>query len=244
MANARDTGGLAVAGGGVTRHGVLYRSDQPLPGDRRPDLAPWPPALVVDLRSAHELGAPHPLAGLASTIFSVAVMDEAEPARFGFGPGQPHPDPVRGHALLYARMLEQAGSQFARIATTVAGAPGPALVHCAAGKDRTGVTIAVLLSAVGVVPEDIIADYQRTSANAPALVERLVQAQPEDRRAQRREQLLAMLPGTLSATPRGAIEVGIGELARHQHGAAGWLVDHGLPAAALELLRERVVGRG
>jgi protein-tyrosine phosphatase len=238
MANIRDVGGLVVEGGGAVRSGVLYRSDQPLPGDRVPDLDPWPPSAIIDLRSPHELRAPHPLTGVTPKIVSVAVMDEAEPARIGLGPGQP--DLARRHGRLYARMLELSGRNFATIAATVAEASGPTLVHCAAGKDRTGVTIAVLLSAVGVLPREIVADYQVTAANAPALFERLVIAEPEASRRQRRERLLAM-HGVLSTTPHEAIEGVISELADHPSGAGGWLVDNGLSRTQLELLRERLV---
>jgi protein-tyrosine phosphatase len=238
MANVRDTGGLTVEGGGTIRPGVLYRSDQPLPGDQMPNLDPWPPAAIVDLRSAHELRTPHPLAGVTPTILSLAVMDEAEPARVGIAPGQP--DITHLHGRLYKRMLEQSGRQFATIAATVAQAPGPTLVHCAAGKDRTGVTVAVLLSAVGVLPREIVADYQMTAANAPALLERLVIAEPEASRRQRRERLLAM-NGVLASTPGEAIEVVISELTGHPDGAGGWLVDNGLSPTQLRLLRERLV---
>ena len=238
MANIRDIGGLLVEGGGAIRSGVLYRSDQPLPGDQTPDLDPWPPAAIVDLRSPHELRAPHPLAGVTPKILSVAVMDEAEPARIGIGPGQP--DIARRHARLYARMLERSGRDFATIAAAVAEACGPTLVHCAAGKDRTGVTIAILLTAVGVLPQEIVADYQVTTSNAPALLERLVIAEPEARRRQRRERLLA-IDGVLSTTPREAIQVVISELTGHPDGAGGWLVDNGLSPAQLELLRECLV---
>ena len=238
MANVRDVGGLIVEGGGAIRSGVLYRSDQPLPGDQVPDLDPWPPTAVVDLRSPHELRAPHPLADVASKIFGVAVMDEAEPARIGIGPSQP--DIARRHGRLYVRMLERSGRDFATIAAAVAEASGPTLVHCAAGKDRTGVTIAVLLSAAGVLPQEIVADYQVTAENAPALFERLVIAEPEASRRQRRERLLAM-HGVLAMTPREAIEGVISKLTGHPNGAGGWLVDNGLSPAQLELLRERLI---
>jgi hypothetical protein len=243
MANVRDTGGLRVRDGGVIRTGVLYRSDQPLPGDQSPDLDPWPPAAAVDLRSPHEIHGPHPLAGVTPTILAVSVMDEAEPARIGFGPGQSRPSQpelVHRHTRLYARMVEQSGGNFALIAATVAEASGPTLVHCAAGKDRTGVTIAVLLSAVGVLPQEIVADYQRTRVNAPALIDRLVFAEPAERRRQRRERLLAT-NGALSTTPREAMEGVLSTVSGHPGGTGGWLVSNGLAPAQLELLRERMV---
>ncbi len=51
-------------------------------------------------------------------------------------------------------------------------APAPLLVHCAAGKDRTGIAVAVLLAA-GIPRPVILRDYRRSSANLPALARRL-----------------------------------------------------------------------
>ncbi len=65
------------------------------------------------------------------------------------------------HYLDYLRL---AGDSVARALHLLAQpAAGPALFHCAAGKDRTGMLAALLLSLVGVHPEAIIADYVQTN---------------------------------------------------------------------------------
>ena len=56
---------------------------------------------------------------------------------------------------------------------SVARSEGAALVHCAAGKDRTGVVVAVALRAVGVRPEAVIADYAATGERIGPLLARL-----------------------------------------------------------------------
>lgn len=66
---------------------------------------------------------------------------------------------------LYAFMSATAGPAIAATVSALA-APGalPALVHCAVGKDRTGVTVATLLSALGVADAHIVADYHLSNA--------------------------------------------------------------------------------
>jgi protein tyrosine/serine phosphatase len=55
----------------------------------------------------------------------------------------------------------------------IADAPGAALVHCAAGKDRTGVVVALALSAVGVPREEVVADYVATGERIEQILDRL-----------------------------------------------------------------------
>src|SRR5207253_11222368 len=69
-------------------------------------------------------------------------------------------DHVRSVYDAYVRMLELLASNFARAIETVADAPdGCVVVHCFAGKDRTGLTCAMLLRLAGVGAEDIAEDY-------------------------------------------------------------------------------------
>lgn len=67
---------------------------------------------------------------------------------------------------LYRDLVAEAGESFARITEWVAlRATGGVLVHCTAGKDRTGVAIALILDAVSVPRDDIIADYVASEQN-------------------------------------------------------------------------------
>ena len=64
---------------------------------------------------------------------------------------------------MYRHVLDERSEQLAAIVRTLLEPGGlPAVVGCAAGKDRTGVTIALLLSAVGVPADVIVADYVLT----------------------------------------------------------------------------------
>src|SRR6185295_8665530 len=77
----------------------------------------------------------------------------------------------------YALLAEFAKDRIARVITVLADAPGPAVYHCAAGKDRTGVVSAVLLGILGVRDEVIVVDYAATQASLEAIVERLMAAE-------------------------------------------------------------------
>jgi protein-tyrosine phosphatase len=81
------------------------------------------------------------------------------------------PDDVRvGYYIGY---LEDRPDQVVAALRSIAHSPGAALVHCAAGKDRTGVVIALALTVVGVRRDEVIADYAVTSQRMAAVLDRL-----------------------------------------------------------------------
>ena len=61
----------------------------------------------------------------------------------------------------------------------------PAVYHCAAGKDRTGVVSAILLGVLGVPDEIIVADYAATQENLDAIIERLMSTEGYQTHAER-----------------------------------------------------------
>ena len=77
----------------------------------------------------------------------------------------------------YFLMLRFAAEPIGRVVETLAAASGPAVFHCAAGKDRTGVISAVILGALDVADEVIVADYAATREGLDAVVERLMQSE-------------------------------------------------------------------
>jgi protein-tyrosine phosphatase len=114
---------------------------------------------------------------------------------------------------------------------------GPALVHCAAGKDRTGVLVALVLDAVGVQRSAVLADYMLSAEQVPAMFRRWTTAAGEPMPADLtphlpRVEVMATVLARLDA------EHGIGEVG----GAAGWLRANGLDVADLDRLRGRLTG--
>ncbi|RZK72911.1 MAG: tyrosine-protein phosphatase [Rhodococcus sp. (in: high G+C Gram-positive bacteria)] len=176
LPNLRDLGGLPASDGRRTRPGVLYRSALPAPGDSRPTaVAEWPVRTVVDLRSPREFATrAHPLQSDCTAVHLISLLTDTEVAA-----------PSQGARLadIYQGILINAGKQLADVLQVAATAPGPVLLHCAAGKDRTGIAVALLLRIAGVEPDDIIADYVLTNEHMPAVLARITRFAPELGRA-------------------------------------------------------------
>jgi protein-tyrosine phosphatase len=116
---------------------------------------------------------------------------------------------------------------------TIANARGAVLVHCAAGKDRTGVVVALALDAAGVDRKAIVTDYMATDQRIDAIMARLMSSptyqselEGHDPRAH------APVPGTMERVLE-LMDEAFG-------GSAAWLSGHGLTEAELEGLRGRV----
>jgi protein tyrosine/serine phosphatase len=179
--NVRDLGGLPTAAG-LTRHGVLLRSDgldALTVGDLRLLVDEVGLAQVIDLRAPSERNerteGTLQAAGITMSPLPV-VTDEDIRRRKGdrvqqFQTGE---DPAAIMANGYVELAELGGPALSTALRRIT-APGgsPAIVHCSAGKDRTGVLVALLLDVVGVEREVIVADYAATQERMAAVVERL-----------------------------------------------------------------------
>ncbi|QUH01303.1 tyrosine-protein phosphatase [Saccharopolyspora erythraea] len=228
LVNLRDLGGVPVEEGVATAAGVVLRSDAPHAGDRTPEMpAQWPPKVVVDLRDPSELaGKPHPLAEVAR-VHRVPLLEEER----GGGGGA---DDTR-HALtaLYQRMLDRAAKKLVEVFRIVLESDGPVLIHCAAGKDRTGVASAMLLSAAGVRRDAIVADYVLTDQNMPRVLQRL-SVDPQLPPGVDEEMVRQLI-----SAPAEAIESVLDRFDEHEGGAAGWLLAHDVTQAEVDRWRER-----
>ncbi len=131
-------------------------------------------------------------------------------------------------------MLRFAPGPIARVVQTLAEADAPAVVHCAAGKDRTGVLSAVILGALGVRDELIVADYAATREGLEAVIERLMQSEGY------REMFAALPPDTLHAEPETMIA--LLEQVRQEHGSMrGYLQQAGVGDGVVEGLAARLL---
>ena len=191
--NFRDLGGYLVAGGGSkTRWRTLFRADglgELTEGDfevmRSLDIR-----TVVDLRAPHELErerfdtVAHPVA-FHHVPFIETLPDPEEFDR--------RPELLEAQ---YLEMLDNSGQQI-RTALEVLAAPGamPAVFHCTAGKDRTGLLSAIVLSLLGVDEETVVADYALSGEAMGRLREKIVRKYPES------QTLLNNLDEVFSAHP-------------------------------------------
>jgi protein tyrosine/serine phosphatase len=73
----------------------------------------------------------------------------------------------------YLSYLERRPDSVVAALRAIAEADGAVVVHCAAGKDRTGTIVGLALLTVGVTPEAVIADYAASSQRLPRILERL-----------------------------------------------------------------------
>jgi len=222
--NVRDLGGLPTADGGTIRVGALIRSDS-LCKLTEAGLATVHAAgigRVVDLRRpAEAAGAPHPFAGQAAYV-NVPVQDPADPDHEWLELAQ-----------IYIAMLDLRPRLYTQAVAAVADAPeGAVVVHCAGGKDRTGIVVALCLTLAGVTPEVIAADYAlsagRLEASAAARVQAI--ADPDRRAAAAR----------LVPTPATNMLTVLDHLDQRYGGVESYLRGNGMTAGQVASLRQRL----
>lgn len=225
LPNFRDVGGVVGHDGAVVRHGLLLRSGVPEPTDVVPDGTPWPPALVVDLRSSMEHGDVHPLAPLGARVVRYSLLAS-------LAPGWHETTPTLRH--LYGQVLDTASpllvSMVDDVATTAADG-GACLVHCAAGKDRTGISVALLLSLLGVSRGDVVTDYLLTE-RALAAIDARLRVPGSDH---------PPVPEAFHAVPREAIEHVLDRWEAHPGGVDGWFASVGGDRGTVDRLRSAVL---
>jgi protein-tyrosine phosphatase len=244
--NVRDLGNLPTEDGQKTARARLLRADnlQDLSAaDVRKLAHDIGVTTVVDLRSSHELAAegPAPLDAVAGVRhahhpvlpevgFNTDVVADALLARDRMDKVRYPRDPVCGHYLGY---LEDRPDQVVGALRSIAHAGGAAVVHCAAGKDRTGVVVALALTVAGVPAEAVVADYAASGERTEAIMARLrrsrlysrdVNSKPADLQRPRAETMAAFLE----------------QMDARYGGVASWLTDHGLSAADLDALRVKL----
>jgi protein tyrosine/serine phosphatase len=240
-ANARDVGGLPAAGGRATRPGVLVRSDA-VHELTEADVAVLVERVgvrhVIDLRAPGErveqargrLGRTTTIVYSELDVVSDAVIEQRRRDReAAFARGD---EPAAILAEGYLQLLEHGRSAFVRALDRLV-APGgtPALVHCSAGKDRTGVLVALLLDAADVEAPAIVADYAATDERMAGVRDRLAAMAVH-------AQLATETPGMLLAAHAATMELFLGRLHAEHGGGACWFLDAGAPAEALDAWRE------
>ncbi len=163
--NFRDLGGYPTIDGGITRWGKVYRSDglQSLTDDDIDHFEQLGIKVVYDLRRDEErAGLPNRVPSVGLCIMTPII--EAGVESFDRASAVAQRD---GEALLrgiYVNMLDHSGSVIGTMFGGLTSHTGlPAVFHCHAGKDRTGLVAALLLEALGVDRETVLDDYELTA---------------------------------------------------------------------------------
>jgi protein-tyrosine phosphatase len=231
--------------------GVLLRADnlQSLsPGDVRLLIDEEGVEVVLDLRTdvEVELEGPGPMNGEPVRVEHRSLypdsggntdleLDTIKPWHQPLAEGEWSEEPPIVRA--YLSYLRRRADSIVGSIRTIARATGAVLVHCAAGKDRTGVVVALALDAVGLDRSAIVDDYLASGERIEEIMARLVssptyRAELEGHDPRRH----APIPGTMERFFE-IIDERLG-------GTTDWLSEHGLERRDLELLRSRLVPAG
>ncbi len=167
--NFRDLGGLRTADGRRVRAGLVYRCEGPasFDDDHRSALRALQISTVCDLRSeAERLAAPNGWCDGQTRLLDFDMNQDLR-ARGADGWAALRADPSeqgarRAMEANYAAMPAALAPFMPALFGALAEARTPLLMHCTAGKDRTGVAIAVLLLALGVGHDDVVSDYLKS----------------------------------------------------------------------------------
>jgi len=237
LPNARDLGGISLRNGGVVDCGKVIRSASPqfLTSEGADELFLYGVRTIIDLRSPGEsevegIGHLQPLVdGGQITHKRIPIMSDSERDYDPIG----SVDGVDDAAAHYVNYL-RAGGKFVDIVETIldtASIGGATLLHCALGKDRTGVSISVILDAVGVAHEHIVEDYALTAPHLEHMVTFLSTSHSYRRDFTK--------PDWVSLAPQPHGITGMLQWIQNNYGdAAGFLRSHGLSESRLEELRK------
>jgi len=182
---------------------------------------------VIDLRTQTEAtNFPSPFAApdYGPEYRNLPVIDDAFMARVNETEGIPQ---------RYRLMVDHRQQAFGQIFSALAGIDGPAVVHCYAGKDRTGLVAAMALSLAGADKDTIAADYAETDVHlAERYAEWLASASPER---------LASMRDELRCQPEWMLDL-LGHIDREWGGVEPYLQAGGMDPNGIARLKAKLAG--
>jgi protein tyrosine/serine phosphatase len=234
--NVRDLGGLPTEDGRRTRLGGVVRSDnvRRLTDDGWRALAEHGVQRIVDLRFPEELAEDQPL-DVDIDVVHVSVLGAATDPEYvkELDAHLAANDIADHYAWSYVEFLERYRERFGEAFAAIADADGTVVVHCFAGKDRTGIVAALLLRLAGVGHATIGDDYALTADNLRPRWEIWLEETDDE---EQREKL-----AKLQHTPAEAMTRVVQEIEGRYGDVASYLRAAGLTDEQVDRLRERLV---
>ena len=229
--NFRDQGGYPTENGRFVKWRRLFRSDS-LHDLTESDVQTITGTLglttIVDLRSINSVLEDGrgllALSGIAYHNYPFLERRGIEPPTSGSDPGE-------RLTAIYQWILLNAGTLMAQAFNALAqDVNQPALFHCNAGKDRTGVLGATVLSVLGVSREDVVADFLMTNEVIDGILARIKK-----------------MPGFQDSTrdgimaPQSAIEKFLDVMQREFGGSESYLLRHGVQQETINVFKESML---
>jgi protein-tyrosine phosphatase len=219
--NLRDLGGMATPTG-RTPFGVFVRGDDlgQLNQEGITALRAYGVSTILDLRRPQEVLADTAYPFAPPLYLHLPLLEDEDAAL-----------PFANLDQVYDFIVRFRSERLAEILTALAQSPNPVLFHCQAGKDRTGIIAALLLSLAGVSDQAILEDYALSDTYLASLYARLAaQAAPD--------QLSRVLAD--SACPPQRLAALLDYWQEQEGGLTGYLLQSGLSPTDLALLRARL----
>jgi protein-tyrosine phosphatase len=237
ITNFRDVGGYRTPSGARIRWGLVFRADS-LHGMSRRDFAMYEQLglrAVYDLRGELESQErPDPVSSRLLTITARPVDADPPPATAA---GETIGDGEQFLCDMYVGLIEHAPSEIGELLTLLGRDEAlPAVFHCHAGKDRTGIVAALLLEALGVGRDVVLDDYELT-----ARYRLRTQQESSFRRLVEQGMSPDAAAGVLT-TPRWAMQHALEDLERRYGGIDAYLTGPaGMLTGDLRGLRQRLL---
>ncbi|MGX7680200.1 tyrosine-protein phosphatase [Jatrophihabitans sp. DSM 45814] len=218
------------------RSDVEVSTEGPGPMTTQPDVVIHHLSLLPNSTDVADRVDPVATARSADANDAMATAESSPPAENLLFPGSTDPAPAvtaSPVANSYLRFLSQRPESLVAALRAISEPDGATLIHCAAGKDRTGMVVAIALSLVGVNREAIVADYAASEESIDDIRHLLA------RNATYAKQLSD--PGGVKAPRAEVIELVLEELQSWPGGIQAWLGQHGWSVQDTERLQARLL---
>lgn len=229
--NFRDVGGHPGHDGGTVRRGRLFRSDS-LHRIDETDRAAFTALgirTVIDLRRPSEVTRDGRVPAYDGLTYRHIHPEHQSWAEVSY---QPHEDLARWLADRYAALAQTGTAGLAEAVGLIAdSANAPVVVHCVAGKDRTGIVCALVLGVLGVADDAIAADYALSTVASERFSAWIAATMPE----------ADPLPSPFLASPAEAMTLFLTELRAGYGSIEGYLRHAGVTDAQLDALRAHLL---